>query len=145
MSHMSIGQVARRCGLAPSAIRYYESIGLLPRPMRVGRQRRYTAEVIGRVRLVQIAREAGFTVAETRAFIAGFSATTPPAARWHTLAERKLAEIDTQMERLRRMKQLLEYGSRCRCPSLDDCARMMGSADPCPPLRPLDGSGGQSG
>lgn len=144
MSGMSIGQVARRCGLAPSAIRYYERIGLLPRPIRVSRQRHYTAEVIGRVRLVQIAREAGFTIAETRAFIGGFSATTPPAARWRTLAERKLAEIETQMERLRRMRQLLEYGSSCRCLSVDDCARVMGSSDPCPPLRPRGGSGGQS-
>ena len=136
MSGMSIGQVARRCGLAPSAIRYYESIGLLPKPMRVSGQRRYGAEVVGRVRLVQVARESGFTIAETRAFIGGFSATTPPAARWRTLAERKLAEIDTQMARLQRMRQLLEYGFRCRCLSVDSCARMMASADPCPPLRP---------
>src|SRR5262245_52778326 len=101
MSSMSIGQVAQRCGLAPSAIRYYEKAGLLPKPIRVSQRRRYTADVIGRVRLVQVAREAGFTIAETRTLISGFSATTPPAIRWRTLAERKLVEIETQMKRLR--------------------------------------------
>jgi MerR family redox-sensitive transcriptional activator SoxR len=127
---MSIGQVAQICGLAPSAIRYYEKAGLLPKPIRVSRQRRYGAEVIGRLRLLQVAREAGFTIAETRTFVAGFSATTPPAIRWRTLADRKLGEIEAQMRRLRRMKVLLESGFRCRCLSIEDCARIIGTAAP---------------
>jgi MerR family redox-sensitive transcriptional activator SoxR len=127
---MSIGQVAKICGLAPSAIRYYEKAGLLPKAIRVSRQRRYGAEVIGRLRLLQVAREAGFTVAETRTFVAGFSATTPPAIRWRTLAERKLEEIDAHMRRLRRMKVLLESGFRCQCLSIEDCARIIGTAPP---------------
>jgi MerR family redox-sensitive transcriptional activator SoxR len=122
---MSIGQVAQRCGLAPSAIRYYERVGLLPRPIRVNRRRRYDAEAIGRVRFVLLAREAGFTIAETRTLVAGFSATTPPAVRWRTLAERKLVDIETQIERLRGMKTLLETGFDCRCLSVEDCARIM--------------------
>jgi len=130
MSGMSIGQVAERCGLAPSAIRYYEKAGLLPKPMRVSRRRRYSADVIGRVRLVQVAREAGFTIAETRAFVAGFSDSSPPAVRWRTLAERKLLEIDLQMQRLQRMKVLLESGFQCRCVTVDDCAKIIGKLPP---------------
>ena len=130
MSSMSIGQVAQICGLAPSAIRYYEKAGLLPKPIRVSRQRRYGPEVIGRLRLLQVAREAGFTIAETRTFVAGFSATTPPAIRWRTLAKRKLAEIEAQTRRLRRMKVLLESSSRCECLSIEDCARIIGAAPP---------------
>ena len=132
MPSMSIGQVARRCGLAPSAIRYYEKAGLLPRPIRVSQRRTYTPDVIGRVRLVQVAREAGFTIAETRTFVAGFSATTPPAVRWRTLAERKLAEIQTQMQQLERMKGLLQSSFHCRCLSVDDCARLIGQSDVVP-------------
>src|SRR5579862_8771094 len=128
MSTMSIGQVAKICGLAPSAIRYYEKAGLLPKPIRFSRQRRYGAEVIGRLRLLQVAREAGFTIAEARTFVAGFSATTPPAIRWRTLAERKLDEIDEHMKRLKRMKLLLETSFRCRCLSIEDCARILGVA-----------------
>jgi len=130
MSSMSIGQVAKICGLAPSAIRYYEKAGLLPKPIRVSRQRRYGTEVIGRLRLLQVAREAGFTIAETRTFVAGFSATTPPATRWRTLATRKLAEIEAQMTRLRSMKVLLESSFHCQCLSIEDCARIIGTASP---------------
>lgn len=130
MSSMSIGQVAKICGMASSAIRYYETAGLLPKPIRVSRQRRYGAEIIGRIRLLQVAREAGFTIAETRTFVAGFSETTPPAIRWRTLAKRKLGEIDEQMGRLRRMKVLLESGFRCHCLSIEDCARIIGRARP---------------
>jgi MerR family transcriptional regulator, redox-sensitive transcriptional activator SoxR len=133
MSSRSIGQVAEICGLAPSAIRYYEKAGLLPRPIRVSRQRRYGAEVIGRLRLLQLARQAGFTIAETRIFVAGFSPTTPPATRWRTLAQRKLEEIDSRISQLGRMKVLLESGFRCHCLTIDDRARMIGTALPAPP------------
>jgi len=126
VASMPIGKVARICGLAPSAIRYYERAGLLPKPARVSRQRRYGAETIGRLRLLQVARAAGFTIAETRTFVAGFSASTPPAVRWRSLARRKLAEIEAQMRRLRRMKALLESSFRCHCPSIEDCARFIG-------------------
>jgi DNA-binding transcriptional MerR regulator len=125
MSSMSIGQLARVCGLAPSAIRYYERAGLLPQPLRVSRQRRYGADAVGRLRVLRHAREAGFTIAETRTFVAGFSADTPPAARWRKLAERKLAEIATQVARLERMKALLESSFQCQCLSIEDCVRFI--------------------
>jgi MerR family redox-sensitive transcriptional activator SoxR len=128
MVSMSIGEVAHTCGLAPSAIRYYEKAGLLPKPLRVSRQRRYGRDMIGRLRLLQVAREAGFTIAETRTFLTGFPATTPPAARWRTLAERKLTEIESQMASLKRMKTLLDTSFHCQCLSLEECARIIGTA-----------------
>ncbi len=112
MAALSIGEVARICGLQPSAIRYYEKAGLMPKPMRVSRQRRYTAEAIGWLQLVQVAREAGFTIAETRTFVGGFCGATPPASRWRMLAERKIAEIEHQMSRLQSMKRLLDSSFR---------------------------------
>jgi MerR family transcriptional regulator, redox-sensitive transcriptional activator SoxR len=127
MSTLSIGELARRCGLAPSAIRYYEKAGLLPRALRVSRQRRYGREMIGRLRLLQAARAAGFSIRETRAFLTGFPPTTRPAVRWQTLAQRKLVEISCQIERLERMKRLLESGFRCSCLSLEECARIIGA------------------
>ena len=95
-------------------------------PIRVSRQRRYDAEVIGRVRLLQFAREAGFSIAETRTFVAGFSTTMRPAIRWRTLAARKLEEIEQQMRRLRHMKALLRSGFHCQCLSIEDCAKIIG-------------------
>jgi len=123
MSDMPIGALARVSGLAPSAIRYYESQGLLPKPGRRGGQRRYGAQDLGRLRIIQLARSAGFTIAETRTFLTGFSTTVTPAARWRTLAERKLAEINEQMERCARMKELLESSFHCGCPAVTDCER----------------------
>jgi len=143
MPNMSIGQLAGVCGLAPSAIRYYERAGLLPNPVRASGQRRYGADAIGRLRILRLAREAGFTIAETRTLITGFSANTPPAKRWRTLAERKLVEIDTQLARLEHMKELLQSSFRCECLSIDDCVRFIAartrerpSCRPRPPVKP---------
>jgi len=52
------------------------------------------------------------------------------AIRWRTLAERKLAELEAQMARLRRMKLLLESSFHCHCLSIEDCARIIGEASP---------------
>lgn len=123
MADMPIGALARATGLAPSAIRYYELQGLLPKPARRGGQRRYSLQDLGRLRIIQLALAAGFTVAETRTFLIGFSPTVAPAARWRALAERKLAELNELMERCSRMKELLESNFNCKCPSLANCER----------------------
>jgi MerR family redox-sensitive transcriptional activator SoxR len=133
MSSMAIGELARSTGLAPSAIRYYEKAGLSPKPARQSGQRRYAAAAVGRLRMIQIAREAGFTISETRTFLSGFSETTPPAARWRSLAQRKLAELDTLMARAARMKALLESSFHCDCLRIDDCERaILASCKPRP-------------
>ena len=128
-SAMPIGEVARAAGIAPSAIRYYEQAGLLPKPARQSGQRRYGAETAARLRIIQLARDAGFTIAETRTFLSGFSQATPPAARWRALAERKLAELDAQTLRIARMKTLLESSFRCGCLRIEDCERAIAACD----------------
>ncbi len=131
-SSMPIGALARAAGLAPSAIRYYEKAGLLPRPDRQSGQRRYGAETAARLRIIQLARDAGFTIAETRTFLSGFSQATTPAARWRALAGRKLAELEAQSQRIARMKALLETSFHCGCLRIEDCERAMAAVDtPC--------------
>lgn len=128
MHELSIGEVAREAGLATSAIRFYEKSGLLPAPPRRSKQRRYEEGVLGRLYLIRIARDAGFTIAETKLFLTGFSRETPPASRWRTLAARKLREVDALMERARQMKLLLESSFQCRCSRLEDCERLIRAA-----------------
>jgi len=128
-SGMPIGEVARAAGLAPSAIRYYERAGLLPKPGRQSGQRRYGAETAARLRIIQLARDAGFTIAETRTFLSGFSPATTPAARWRALAERKLAALEAQSRRIVRMKTLLESSFHCGCLRIEDCERAIASCD----------------
>lgn len=123
MTLMHIGVLAKRVGIAPSAIRYYERAGLLPAPARRSGRRQYGVETLGRLRIIQVAREAGFSVEETRIFLSGFSATTRPAARWRLLAERKLEEFETSIARIERMKAVLESSFKCECLKIEDCER----------------------
>ena len=123
MTSMHIGTVAQRAGLNPSAIRYYERSGLLPEPARRSGRRQYGLETLGRLRIIRVAREAGFSIEETRLFLSGFSATTRPAARWRSLAERKLAELETSIARIERMKAVLESSFKCHCLRIEDCER----------------------
>ena len=123
MTGLTIGAVAREARLAPSAIRYYEKEGLLPKPPRASGQRRYGREILGRLAVIRVALDAGFTIGETRTFLTGFDASTAPSTRWRALASRKLAEIEAQMERARRAKALLESSFNCRCPQIEDCER----------------------
>jgi MerR family transcriptional regulator, redox-sensitive transcriptional activator SoxR len=72
MSQLTISEVARQVGLKPSAIRYYEELGILPSPERISGQRRYDRTVLYRLAIVQRARQAGFALDEIRALFFGF-------------------------------------------------------------------------
>jgi MerR family redox-sensitive transcriptional activator SoxR len=129
MDGMSIGEVAQRAGLEPSAIRYYESAGLLPAPARVSGRRRYDEDVLEWLSLIALAREAGFTIAEIRQLVSGFAPGTRPAERWRTLATRKLAEVDAMVARAERMRAVLRVALDCGCFRLEDCSALL-AADP---------------
>jgi MerR family redox-sensitive transcriptional activator SoxR len=122
MEPLTIGEVSRRTGLRPSALRYYESEGLLPPPHRVGGRRRYDERALTRLALIRMAQEAGFTIDEIRTLVAGFSDETPASARWQALAQRKLVEVEAMLARAEAMRRILEESLRCGCLSLDECA-----------------------
>jgi MerR family transcriptional regulator, redox-sensitive transcriptional activator SoxR len=124
MPHLSISEVARQAGLRPSAIRYYEQIGILMPAERVSGQRRYDASMIYRLAVVQRAREIGFTLEEIRELFFGFRNATPASRRWQALSERKLVELDGMMERIRTIQGLLHrMKERCHCETLEQCGR----------------------
>ena len=125
LQDLSIGQVARQAGIEPSAIRYYESLGLLPRPPRAGGKRRYGADVLDRLSLIALAKEAGFTMKEIRQLVGGFAPDTGPSERWRVLATRKLREIEEAAARLRRMRQVLRVALECGCVDLKECAPIL--------------------
>ena len=126
MEELTISEAARRAGIRPSAIRYYESIHLLPTPRRASGRRRYDASVLHRLALIQRAQEAGFTVAEIKGLFYDFAAETPASERWQALAQRKLVEVEALIIRAQGMKRMLEECVlQCRCPSLEECARLI--------------------
>jgi DNA-binding transcriptional MerR regulator len=115
---MTIGEVARRAGVAATALRYYEQIGLIAAPARLGGQRRYDDSVLTRLEVIGLCKSAGFALEEIQLLFAD-DAPGRPASR--ALAEAKLAEIDAQMESLARARAVIEWGMRCTCPSIDAC------------------------
>ena len=121
MTELTISEVARQAGIRTSAIRYYESVGLLPLPQRVSGQRRYHADILRRLAFIQAAQAVGFSVAEMRTLLHELDGDTPLSARWQSLAKRKLAEVDTLIHRAQGMRQMLEQGLHCGCPDLEQC------------------------
>jgi MerR family redox-sensitive transcriptional activator SoxR len=122
---LSISEVARQIGLRPSAIRYYEQIGILPPAQRVSGQRRYDATVLHRLIVIQRARQTGFTLGEIKQLFFGFRAGTPPSIRWQKLKKRKIIELDAMLERIQSMRAVLEEQGNCRCTALEECGKKM--------------------
>ena len=129
---LSIGEVAERAGLRTSAIRYYESVGLLPEAERISGRRRYDRDVFPRLALIELAQKAGFTVAEIGTLLHGFSRRTPPGVRWRKLAGRKLEEVEERIRETQAMRLVLLRLLDCECPTFEDCALPACAASPDP-------------
>ena len=114
---MSIGEVARRAELRPSAIRYYERIGLLPRPLRVGGRRLYDGHVLERLAIVRFAKFVGFKIDEIRLLLDD-SPGRPPPQKWRVIAERKVAHVDSLITEAIAVRALLQTTLRQKCPKL---------------------------
>lgn len=116
---LTIGEVSVRSGVPSTTLRYYEQIGLLPAPDRVGGQRRYGESTLVRLTVIGACKTAGFTLEEI-ALLMTDEEPGKPAAR--ALAQAKLAEIDATIESLLRAKETIRRGMECECPSIDVCA-----------------------
>jgi MerR family transcriptional regulator, redox-sensitive transcriptional activator SoxR len=119
---LTIGQVASRTGLRASAIRYYEAQGLLPRPSRQAGKRMYSSSILDRLAVIELAKIAGFGLSEIRVLLSHVESGEPSAA-WRTLLPAKAVEIDAQMDRLVRMKDILAKLNACTCATLEECGR----------------------
>jgi MerR family redox-sensitive transcriptional activator SoxR len=122
---MKIGQLAARAGVNASAIRYYEKIGLLAAPHRVGSQRRYPSDALDRVLLIRFAGEMGFSLGEIKLFLHGLRENAPVGPRWRKLANRKIREVEENIKRSLLLKTLLESLLHCRCASLQVCVQCL--------------------
>ena len=131
MANLQIGELARQAGIATSALRYYEKVGLLPAPARVSKRRQYDQNTLGRVRIILLARDAGFSISETRSFFKGFPVGTTPARRWREMAERKVTELNRLIARIEQMKAILSASFNCECRELRDCERLIAAKSRC--------------
>jgi MerR family redox-sensitive transcriptional activator SoxR len=124
MKELSIGEVARRAGIQASAIRYYESVGLLPLPKRVNGRRCYDPSVLQRLGLIQLARRAGFRISELQVLFTE-PGDAPASTRWQALVTEKVAEMEALIERAQTIKKWLIEAPPCQCVQVDDCAKVL--------------------
>lgn len=115
---LTIGELACRAGVATSALRYWEELGLLPAPARIAGQRRYPASAAGRIGVILLLRDAGFTLAEQKAFMASHAAGP---GHWQRLARRKLGELDEQIARTQSAREAIDHALRCPREDVLEC------------------------
>jgi DNA-binding transcriptional MerR regulator len=118
---LTIGELARRTARRTSSIRYYEEIGLLPEPVRVGGRRRYPEQTVRTLRVVDTAQRAGLTLSEIRTLLTAAPDDSAAIEELRGIAERKLPELEATIERAVLVRRWLEAAARCECPSLDEC------------------------
>ena len=131
---MKIGEVARRAGLRTSAIRFYETAGLLPAPERTGGRRTYHDAVLSRLAVIRFAQAGAFTLEEIRQLFSARPGEQPISARWKRLAAAKLVELDAVIARAEAMKRGLREALRCGCVEVEQCGRAL--LDKAPPGGP---------
>ena len=122
MPGLTISDVARRVGLRPSAIRYYEQMGILPPAKRLNGQRRYDRRILSHLVLIQHARQSGFTLDEIRELLFGFNPRMRAETRWQKLSERKLAQLEASINQIRTVQhRLSQLRDSCHCKDLEEC------------------------
>lgn len=119
---LSVGEVARRSGLAVSAIHFYEAEGLIRAGRSAGNQRRYPREVLRRVAIIKVAQRTGIPLKTIReAFKALPAERTPTVEDWRKLSASWKAELERRIDRLTRLRDHLEDCIGCGCLSVKSC------------------------
>ncbi|MEU2349780.1 redox-sensitive transcriptional activator SoxR [Modestobacter sp. NPDC049651] len=123
MELLTIGEVSRRAGVAPSALRYYEQQGLVAATRTAGGARRYQRSVLRRLAFVRAAQNVGLSLGEIRAALATLPDERPPTARdWARLSAGWRDRLDEQIRALTQLRDGLDSCIGCGCLSLDRCA-----------------------
>jgi DNA-binding transcriptional MerR regulator len=115
---LGIGEFGRRTGLATSALRYYERVGLLAPGGRANGRRYYGSASAEQIALIRLCQDARFTLAEIRTFVAAGSRRHPS---WTRLMEAKLRELEASIANAKRAKALIEHALNCRHRELSIC------------------------
>ena len=129
-TELRIGEVAERAGVSISAIRFYEREGLLPRPERLGGQRRFAPEVVERLRIIAVAKQAGFSLEEVRTLLTSTDEGAPAHEQLQALAARKLPEVEALIVRAESMRNWLTAAGGCGCESLESCGLFIEATEP---------------
>jgi MerR family redox-sensitive transcriptional activator SoxR len=120
---LTVGQVARRSGVAVSALHFYEAKGLISSTRTSGNQRRYSRDILRRVAFIRFAQRVGLPLAEIRAALASLpEQRTPNREDWARLSAGWRASLDARIAALQRLRDDLTDCIGCGCLSQDRCA-----------------------
>ncbi|SHN27740.1 MerR family transcriptional regulator, redox-sensitive transcriptional activator SoxR [Cryptosporangium aurantiacum] len=133
---LTMGDVSHRSGHAPSALRYYERVGLLEATRTTGNQRRYHRSVLRRLAFIRAARHVGLSLEEIRDALATLPAgRTPTRADWTRLSRTWRSRLDDQIAALSALRDGLDSCIGCGCLSLQRC-RLSNPGDRAAPAGP---------
>jgi MerR family transcriptional regulator, redox-sensitive transcriptional activator SoxR len=119
---LSVGEVARRSGVAVSALHFYESKGLILSWRNSANQRRYPREVLRRVSIIKVAQRLGISLESIRQALGTLpKGRTPTDADWKKLSARWKAELDDRLAKLTRLRDQLTGCIGCGCLSMESC------------------------
>ena len=119
---LPIGELAHRAGVATSALRYYEQLGLISSRRTAGGQRRYSRATLRRVAFVRAAQTIGLSLDEVRAALARLpDERTPNKADWNKVSTTWIHRVDERIAELERLRETLNSCVGCGCLSLRTC------------------------
>jgi len=122
-TELTIGELAARSGVAPSALRFYESQGLIAARRTSGNQRRYERAILRRVALIQAGRAAGVPLERIRGALESLPTSRTPTRRsWERLSRGWRDDLDRQIATLQALRNRLTTCIGCGCLSIDRCS-----------------------
>lgn len=120
---LTVGQVAKRSGVAVSALHFYESKGLIQSQRSAGNQRRYERDVLRRVAVIRTAQRVGVSLAQIAAALASLPQRhAPTRADWSRLSRLWRDDLDQRITQLQKLRDTLDDCIGCGCLSLKRCA-----------------------
>ena len=123
MDTLTIGELSARSGVAPSALRYYEKLGLVHAVRTGGNQRRYERTELRRVAFIRIAQRVGLSLDEiAEALHALPEGRAPTRADWARLSRHWRTRLEEQIDLIKRLRDKLDGCIGCGCLSLKQCA-----------------------
>ncbi len=121
-TELTIGDLATRSGVAPSALRFYEAKRLIAARRTSGNQRRYDRAILRRIALIQAGRAAGIPLERIRAALETLPANRTPTRRdWERLSRGWRDDLDRQIATLQALRNRLTTCIGCGCLSIDAC------------------------
>jgi MerR family redox-sensitive transcriptional activator SoxR len=119
---LTVGEMTRRTGVAASALRFYEDLGLIAAERTAGNQRRYARHMLRRVSLITVAKRLGIPLADVQATFDDVPLDRPPShADWQRASRRWKRLLEERRQGIERLERELTGCIGCGCLSMKAC------------------------